>query len=171
MQSKQEAQNAAPLGELKLSLMFIKSLQQLRLTILKAENLMKYGKDIDCNSYIKVYLESADGGKASSKSQTEVIRGNKNPVYNRLIILKDIAVEDLKNKSLRLRVCNKVGSGMSIMNRQNLTIGEVILRLNDLNLQLEEEVRMWRDLEISSENTQVRRGLYTPPAVAYDCPY
>ena len=57
------------------------------------------------------------------------------------------------------------------MNRQNLTIGEVILRLNDLNLQLEEEVRMWRDLEISSENTQVRRGLYTPPAVAYDCPY
>ena len=132
---------------------------------------MKYGKDIDCNSYIKVYLELAGGGKASSRSQTEVIRGNKNPVYNRLIILKDIAVEDLKNKSLRLRVCNKVGSGMSIMNRQNLTIGEVILRLNDLNLQLEEEVRMWRDLEISSENTQVRRGLYTPLAVAYDCPY
>ena len=102
--------------------MFVKSLQQLRLTIIKAENLMKYGKDIDCNSYIKVYLESAGGGKASSRSQTEVIRGNKNPVYNRLIILKDIAVEDLKNKSLRLRVCNKVGSGMSIIKASQATL-------------------------------------------------
>lgn len=162
-QTKHEAGLSAPHGELKFSLQYKRASQQLHLTVIKAENLMKGSKDIDCNSYVKVYLESS--GKTPSRHQTDIVRGNTNPAYNSFIILKNMTLEDLETKSIRLRVCNKVGSGMNIMTPRNNTLGEVLISLHHLNLQLGEEVRMWRDLERASIN-QVSQQ---PDVIYYGC--
>lgn len=145
--SKIEAQKVAPLGELKLSLVYDQQTQQLHVTILKAENLLHLSADTECNAYVKVYLEP---GKAV-KQQTDVIRSSKNPTFqNSPLTFKNLSKADLKHKSIRLRVCNKMGSGMSLYAKR-ITIGEVVLPLNQLGLENGDEVRMWKGLEDTCE--------------------
>ena len=104
-------------------------------------------KHVECNSYIKVYLEPVK----ASKQQTELARGNRNPTYNSVHTFKNVSKEDLSKYAVRLKVCNKIGSAVSLYNKKS-TIGEIILPLADLNLESVEEYRAWHDLDDVAES-------------------
>lgn len=98
-------------------------------------------KDTECNAYVKVYVEP---GK-TVKQQTKIVRGSKNPVFDNTLTFKNICMDDLRNRSIRLAVFNKVGSGVSLLNKRSF-IGEVVLPLRDLGLKYGRECVQWEDL-------------------------
>jgi len=144
--SREEAHKVAPLGEMKLSLLYNRQTNQLRVTVIKVENLMSDSTNTDCNPYVKVSLEP---GK-SQKQQSEVFRGKKNPQFETDFVFKNVTRDDLKKKSIRFKVCNKVGSAVSLYSKKHV-MAEVMLSLNQLGLEFGEEVRLWKDLESVSD--------------------
>jgi len=139
--SKGEARDLAVLGEIKLSLLYSRQDESLRLIIIKAEDL---GKHVPTTPHINSFIKVCMLPHKSHRHESLLVRGTRNPHYNQEFTLKNISISNLKEYHLRLRVCNRIAS------RKYETLGEVILPLQTLGLEHEEEVRMWRDLDPKS---------------------
>ena len=135
------------LGELKLSLTYHKSNTELKVLLIKAENLNdKHAEETQLNIFVKLAVT----GK-NKKYESKSVKGTRSPVFEEEITLSNITHHNIDNCNLRLRVCNQLSM------RKYETIGEVFLPLHTLSLEQGEEVRMWRDLQPKS-STQVSQN-------------
>ncbi|XP_067930423.1 synaptotagmin-7-like isoform X2 [Watersipora subatra] len=133
-------------SRLNVSLLYQEHRQQLQLKIIQAQNLMSCVEGIECNSYVKVSLEP---GKAL-KHQTKIVRSRQNPVFDQSFTFSDVSKSDLMTKTLKFRVCNKLGSGVPLYSKRAV-IGEALISLNQLELQKSQEHVSWLELEDISD--------------------
>lgn len=136
----------APYGELKFSFQYLPASSQLKVTLIRAENLGGHQKqDRPLNSFAKVYLMP---GK-TQKQGTSVVKRNRNPVFDQELYFHDIGIEQLRTMSLVIKLFSK---------SQNLKlsecIGEVTIPLDNYDVMVEN--RIWKDLEYSRDR-EVRR--------------
>lgn len=91
------------LGEMMVSLGYLKSAERLTVVVIKARNLPSVNiKGTD--SYVKVYLLVA--GKRAKKKKTSVRKGTLNPVFNEAVSF-DIAMDALNSVDLLLSVMHE----------------------------------------------------------------
>ncbi|KAI8508058.1 hypothetical protein Bbelb_142980 [Branchiostoma belcheri] len=112
------------LGELKFSVEFVKRGRQLKVSIIKAENLggHKHAKN-NVNSYIRLYLLPG-----------------RNPVFNEEFYFGGLGLQMLNDMKLRMKVFSKTPHL-----RRDALLGEVQVVLGTLDLS--HENRLWRNLE------------------------
>ena len=127
----------APFGELKFSFQYLAASQQLKVTLIKAENLGGQSRDtLTVNSYVKVYLMP---GKVQ-KQTSHVIKQTKFPLYNQEIYFHSMCLDDLHNMALRLKIFSK---GFNL--KMTEFIGEITIPLDGYDLLVDN--RIWKDLE------------------------
>ena len=127
----------APFGELKFSFQYLAASQQLKVTLIKAENLGGQSRDtLTVNSYVKVYLMP---GKVQ-KQTSHVIKRTKFPLYNQDLYFHSMCLVDLHNMALRLKIFSK---GCNL--KMTEFIGEVTIPLDGYDLLVDN--RIWKDLE------------------------
>ena len=127
----------APFGELKFSFQYLAASQQLKVTLIKAENLGGQGKqDKNVNPYAKVYLMP---GKLQ-KQISQIFRRTKDPVFNQDMYFQNLSFEEIHKLSLKIKVFSK-GTNLKFQE----FIGEVTIPLETYDVT--EENRMWKDLE------------------------
>lgn len=139
-------QAMAPLGELKLSLLYNRKDSTLSLLLIKAERL---AESVTETHRINIFCKVCILPDKTHRQMSKIVRGTHNPHFNQQIVFQDIKTCSLQEANLRLRVCNQVSS------RKLDTLGEVTLPFRTLGLEHGEEVRIWRDIEPKSTN-QVR---------------
>ena len=127
----------APFGELKFSFQYLAASQQLKVTLIKAENLGGQARDtLTVNSYVKAYLMP---GKVQ-KQTSHVIKRTKFPLYNQDLYFHSMCLDDLHNMALRLKIFSK-GSNLKMTE----FIGEITIPLDGYDLLVDN--RIWKDLE------------------------
>lgn len=136
-QNQNSGQIFAPFGELKFSFQFLAASQQLKVTLIKAENLGGQSRDSQTvNSYVKTYLMP---GKVQ-KQATNVVKRTKYPVYNQDLYFHNMSLDELHNMALRLKIFSK---GYNLKMQE--FIGEVTMPLDGYDLLVDN--RVWKDLE------------------------
>ncbi|XP_078664028.1 uncharacterized protein LOC144907077 [Branchiostoma floridae x Branchiostoma belcheri] len=125
------------LGELKFSVEFVKRGRQLKVSIIKAENLggHKHAKN-NVNSYIRLYLLPGKVGR----QQTRTVKHTRNPVFNEEFYFGGLGLQMLNDMKLRMKVFSKTPHL-----RRDALLGEVQVVLGTLDLS--HENRLWRNLE------------------------
>lgn len=132
----------APFGELKFSFQYLAASQQLKVTLIKAENLGGQNRDSQTvNSYIKAYLMP---GKVQ-KQTSHVVKRTKFPLYNQDLYFHNTCIDDLHNMSLKLKIFSK---GYNL--RMQEFLGEVTIPLDGYDLLVDN--RIWKDLEGRKES-------------------
>ena len=127
----------APFGELKFSFQYLAASQQLKVTLIKAENLGGQSRDtLTVNSYVKAYLMP---GKVQ-KQTSHVIKRTKFPLYNQDLYYHSMCLDDLHNMALRLKIFSK-GSNLKMTE----FVGEITIPLDGYDLLVDN--RIWKDLE------------------------
>ncbi|XP_078694690.1 uncharacterized protein LOC144923733 isoform X2 [Branchiostoma floridae x Branchiostoma belcheri] len=129
------------LGELKFAIEFVKRGRQLKVSIIKAENLggHKHAKN-NVNSYIRLYLLPGKVGR----QQTRTVKHTRNPIFNEEFYFGGLGLQMLNDMKLRMKVFSKTPH----LRRDEL-LGEVQVVLGTLDLS--HENRLWRNLEPKTE--------------------
>lgn len=136
-QTQNSGQIFAPFGELKFSFQYLAASQQLKVTLIKAENLGGQSRDSQTvNSFIKTYLMP---GKVQ-KQASNVVKRTKYPVYNQDLYFHNMSLDELHNMALRLKIFSK---GYNLKMQE--FIGEVTMPLDGYDLLVDN--RVWKDLE------------------------
>ena len=136
----------APYGELKFNFQYLPASSQLKVTLIRAENLGGHHKqDRPLNSFAKLYLMP---GKLQ-KQGTSVVKRSRNPVYDQEFYFHDIDIEQLRSMSLVIRLFSK-----SPNLKLSDFIGNVTIPLDNYDVMVEN--RLWKDLEFSRDR-EVRR--------------
>lgn len=136
----------APFGELKFSFQYLPASSQLKVVLIRAENLGGHQKqDRPLNTFAKVYLMP---GKIQ-KQGTGVIKRNRNPVYNQEFYFHDIGIEQLRTMSLVVKIFSK-----SQNLKLNEFLGNVTIPLDNYDVMIEN--RIWKDIEFSRDR-EVRK--------------
>eukprot|EP00058_Branchiostoma_floridae_P000731 XP_002586219.1 hypothetical protein BRAFLDRAFT_109545 [Branchiostoma floridae] len=130
------------LGELKFSVEFVKRGRQLKVSIIKAENLggHKHAKN-NINSYIRLYLLPGKVGR----QQTRTVKHTRNPIFNEEFYFGGLGLQMLNDMKLRMKVFSKTPH----LRRDEL-LGEVQVVLGTLDLS--HENRLWRNLEPKTDS-------------------
>ncbi|KAL3891382.1 hypothetical protein ACJMK2_003644 [Sinanodonta woodiana] len=131
----------APHGELKFSFQYLAASKQLKVCLIRAENLGNENiTDFSMNSFATLYLMPAKLQKQSGI----VVKCTKNPNFNQTFYFQQLTLEELHNMVLRIKLFNKC---------HNLKlaefIGEVSIPLDGYDLL--QESRMWKDLKTKEE--------------------
>ncbi|XP_035668166.1 C2 calcium-dependent domain-containing protein 4C-like [Branchiostoma floridae] len=136
------------LGELKFSVEFVKRGRQLKVSIIKAENLggHKHAKN-NINSYIRLYLLPGKVGR----QQTRTVKHTRNPIFNEEFYFGGLGLQMLNDMKLRMKVFSKTPH----LRRDEL-LGEVQVVLGTLDLS--HENRLWRNLEPKTDSEIVMHG-------------
>ena len=135
--NQNSSQIFAPFGELKFSFQYLAASQQLKVTLIKAENLGGQSReDHTVSSFVKAYLMP---GKVQKQSGN-VVKRTKHPVYNQDIYFHNMSLDDLHNMALRLKIFSK---GYNLKTHEFL--GEVTIPLEGYDLLVDN--RVWKDLE------------------------
>ncbi|XP_041376528.1 synaptotagmin-7-like [Gigantopelta aegis] len=124
----------APLGELKFSFHYLPDTRELKVLLIKAENLGGESRDNNMNVFAKLAIMP---GKIQ-KQTSEIIKHTKSPVFNESFLFTDVPYEKLQKMSLRIKLCTK----SHVITE---TLGEVNIELSKFDLF--QEIRMWRALE------------------------
>ncbi|XP_066272050.1 synaptotagmin-11-like [Branchiostoma lanceolatum] len=130
------------LGELKFSVEFVKRGRQLKVSIIKAENLggHKHARN-NINSYIRLYLLPGKVGR----QQTRTVKHTRNPIFNEEFYFGGLGLQMLNDMKLRMKVFSKTPH----LRRDEL-LGEVQVVLGTLDLS--HENRLWRNLEPKTDS-------------------
>ena len=145
--NQNSSQIFAPFGELKFSFQFLAASQQLKVTLIKAENLGGQTREAQTvNSYVKAYLMP---GKVQKQS-CNIVKRTKHPVYNQEVYFHNMSLDELHNMALRLKIFSK---GCNLKMQEFL--GEVTIPLEGYDLLVDN--RVWKDLEGRRE----REVMYT----------
>jgi len=134
------------LGELKLSLQYFSSINQIGLTIIKADNLASHLETVDINSSVQVCIMP---GKSQIQT-SPTVKSDRTPQYDHSMVFSGITTDSLVSLALRIRVCNKTVTRSSFT--RTTILGQILLPLEPLSLGSEEEVRMWRNLQPKAEH-------------------
>ena len=129
----------APLGELKFSFHYLPDTREMKVLLIKAENLGGESRDNSLNPFAKIALMP---GKVQ-KQTSEIVKHTKSPAFNESFLFLDVPFEKLQKMSLRIKLCSK----SHVMTE---TIGEVNIEL--CKFDLFQEIRMWRALEPNKDS-------------------
>ncbi|XP_067933184.1 synaptotagmin-7-like [Watersipora subatra] len=138
----QSYQDQAPLGEVKLSLVYNQRDSELQLFIVKAENL---AKKITDKNHLKISIKVCMFPGKTHCQESRVFKKTHHPFINQRFTFPDIKKGSFTGQHLRLRFYNQRSS------RMYETLGDVMLPLQKLGLEKGEEIRMWRDVEAKSK--------------------
>lgn len=139
----------APFGELKFSFQYLAASRQLKVSLIKAENLGGHTKqDKNINAYAKVCLMP---GKVQ-KQTSAVIKKTRNPVFEQDMYFHNISIEELHTMALTIKLFSKV-----INFKSHEFIGEVYIPLDNYDVMVEN--RIWKDLE-SHKDRQVNTKVF-----------
>ncbi|XP_069138262.1 C2 calcium-dependent domain-containing protein 4C-like [Argopecten irradians] len=128
-------------GELKFAFQYLAKSKQLKVSILRAENLGGHGKtDQNMNAYVKVYLLP---GKLQ-KQCSEVVKHTRCPVFEQEFYFTGVSLEQLHAMTLRIKLLHK-GHNLRLPE----FIGKVDVNLDSYDLLTEN--RMWKDLDIKRD--------------------
>lgn len=131
----------APFGELKFSFQYLPASTQLKVTLIRAENLGGHQKqDRVLNVFAKLYLMP---GKLQ-KQGTSVVKRNRNPVFNQEFYFHNIEIEKLRTMTLVIKIFSK-----SQNLKLNEFIGNVSIPLDNYDVMVEN--RIWKDLEYTRD--------------------
>jgi synaptotagmin-1 len=129
-------------GELKFAFQYLATTKQLKLTLIKAENVGGSDrKDLNINPYAKVYLMP---GKLQ-KQTSELFKNTQKPIFNKSFFFQGLTLEQLHAMTLRINIFHK-----SSHIRPPDLIGRTDLELDNFDLLTEN--RMWRELDGVGEN-------------------
>ncbi|KAH3837253.1 hypothetical protein DPMN_110634 [Dreissena polymorpha] len=131
----------APHGELKFSFQYLPASKQLKVTIIKAENLggqLKQDRQFNC--FAKTYLMP---GKLQKQIST-IIKRTRDPMFDQEFYFQNITTEELHGMSLVIKLFSKATNF-----KPNEFIGKVSIPLD--NYDVMNENRIWKDLELSKE--------------------
>ena len=135
----------APFGELKFSFQYLAASKQLKVSLIKAENLGGHQKqDRNVNAYAKVCLMP---GKIQ-KQTSNVVKKTRDPVFDQDMYFHNISLEELHSMALTIKIFSK-----SINFKSHEFIGEVYIPLDNYDVMVEN--RIWKDLE-SHKDREVR---------------
>ncbi|XP_052792133.1 synaptotagmin-17-like [Mya arenaria] len=141
----QETHMFAPYGELKFSFQYLAASKQLKLTLIKAENLGgQIKQDRMFNCFSKIYLMP---GKLQ-KQTSAVVKKTRDPVFDQELYFHNITIEELHGMSLVIKVFSK-----STNFKPNEFIGKVCIPLDNYDVMIEN--RIWKDLELSKEREEI----------------
>lgn len=125
------------LGQVKLSIQYLPGSKQLKVVLLKGENIGGNAKtDHQVNSFVKLYLVPSKSHKRTSK----VVKSTKNPTFQEDFHFLDLELESMPQMQLRLKVLNK---SHHLIKPE--VIGEVQVKLDPL--ELTSECRMWKAIK------------------------
>ncbi|XP_013399488.1 synaptotagmin-7 [Lingula anatina] len=131
----------AEFGEAKISVQYLSDTKQLKVVLVKGENIGGQSKHPNnVNTFAKLYLCPGKLQKQTSK----VVKRTRDPEYNEVFYFKDLSLEELQEKSLKIKFYNKTHNL-----RRLEYIGDLELDLSTVNLQ--EETRMWMDLQAKQD--------------------
>ncbi|KAK3579838.1 hypothetical protein CHS0354_007354 [Potamilus streckersoni] len=131
----------APHGELKFSFQYLAASKQLKVCLIRAENLGGESKtDLNMNSFAKLYLMPEKVQKQSGS----VVKRTKNPNFNQEFYFQQLTLDELHNMVLRIKLFNK-----SHNLKMAEFIGEVTMPLDSYDLL--QENRIWKDLETKED--------------------
>ncbi|XP_044177047.1 synaptotagmin-9-like isoform X3 [Acropora millepora] len=99
-----EFEKQVALGELMVSLGYLKSAERLTVVVIKARNLPAISIKGTADAHVKIYLLAA--GKRVKKRKTSVRKGTLNPVFNEALSF-DIAADALNTVDLMLSVLHE----------------------------------------------------------------
>lgn len=136
------SQNITEHGELKFAFQYLATTKQLKLTLIKAENIGgsdKKGSHL--NPYAKVYLMP---GKLQ-KQTSELFKNTQEPIFNQSFFFQGLSLKQLHAMTLRINIFHK-----SYNLRPPELIGRTDLELDNYDLLTEN--RMWRELDGIGEN-------------------
>lgn len=139
--TREEAHLLAVLGEVKFSVIYDRKASNLKLSIIKAEQL---AKGLTQRQQLHLRIKSCLLPEKTQKFETRTVKGTHDPHFNEEFIFNDVTMENIQDNALRMRVYNR-----------KTLLGEIILALECLGLEHGEEVRMWRDLEPRSSIANV----------------
>uniref|UniRef100_A0A8D2L0I6 Phosphatidylinositol-4-phosphate 3-kinase catalytic subunit type 2 beta n=1 Tax=Varanus komodoensis TaxID=61221 RepID=A0A8D2L0I6_VARKO len=126
-------------GEVKLSISYKNN--KLFIMVMHIRGLVGDGSDPD--PYVKIYL--LPDPQKTTKRKTKVARKTCNPTYNEMLVYDGIPKGDLHQRELHLSVLSEEGFW------ENILLGEVIIRLRDLDLT--QEKMGWFELGSRSHGT------------------
>lgn len=149
--------NASEHGELKFAFQYLAATKQLKLTLIKADNLGGSDKtDSNLNPYVKVYLMP---GKLQ-KQTSELFKHTRKPEFDQHFYFQGMSLEQLHAMTLKITIYHK-----SHNLRPPELVGKTSLELEDFDLMTEN--RMWRDLDGGNDNevisTKVPESLTLSP--------
>ncbi|KAL3865368.1 hypothetical protein ACJMK2_042760 [Sinanodonta woodiana] len=131
----------APHGELKFSFQYLAASKQLKVCLIRAENLGGENKtDLNTNSFAKLYLMP----EKVQKQNGSVVKHTKNPNFNQEFYFQQLTLDELHNMVLRIKLFNK-----SHNLKMAEFIGEVTIPLESYDLL--QENRIWKDLETKED--------------------
>ena len=140
--SQQPSQHTTEHGELKFAFQYLAATKQLKLMLIKADNLGGSDKtDSNLNPYAKIYLMP---GKLQ-KQTSELFKHTRKPVFDHNFFFQGMSLEQLHAMTLRITIFHK-----SHNLRPPELIGTTSIELEDFDLMTEN--RMWRDLDGGDEN-------------------
>nr|XP_056701617.1 phosphatidylinositol 4-phosphate 3-kinase C2 domain-containing subunit beta [Euleptes europaea] len=128
-------------GEVKLSISYKNN--KLFIMVMHIRGLQPLQDGSDPDPYVKIYL--LPDPQKTTKRKTKVARKTCNPTYNEMLIYDGIPKGDLHQRELRLSVLSEEGFW------ENILLGEVIIRLRDLDLTREK--MGWFELGSRSHGT------------------
>ena len=140
--SQQPSQHTTEHGELKFAFQYLAATKQLKLMLIKADNLGGSDKnDSNLNPYAKIYLMP---GKLQ-KQTSELFKHTRKPVFDHNFFFQGMSLEQLHAMTLRITIFHK-----SHNLRPPELVGTTSIELEDFDLMTEN--RMWRDLDGGDEN-------------------
>lgn len=135
----------APFGELKFSFQYLAASKQLKVSLIKAENLGGLQKqDKLINAYAKICLMP---GKIQ-KQTSAVIKKTRDPVFEQDFYFHNILLEELHSMALTIKLFSK-----AVNFKAHEFLGEVYIPLDNYDVMVEN--RIWKDLE-SHKDREVR---------------
>ncbi|OWF46916.1 C2 calcium-dependent domain-containing protein 4C-like [Mizuhopecten yessoensis] len=128
-------------GEIKFAFQYLAKSKQLKVSILRAENLGGHGKnDNNMNAYVKVYLMP---GKLQ-KQTSDIIKHTRCPIFEQEFYFTGLTLEQLHAMTLRIKLFHK-GHNLRLPE----FVGKVDVNLDSYDLLTEN--RMWKDLDIKRD--------------------
>ncbi|XP_044301541.1 phosphatidylinositol 4-phosphate 3-kinase C2 domain-containing subunit beta isoform X1 [Varanus komodoensis] len=128
-------------GEVKLSISYKNN--KLFIMVMHIRGLQPIQDGSDPDPYVKIYL--LPDPQKTTKRKTKVARKTCNPTYNEMLVYDGIPKGDLHQRELHLSVLSEEGFW------ENILLGEVIIRLRDLDLT--QEKMGWFELGSRSHGT------------------
>nr|XP_016848755.1 PREDICTED: phosphatidylinositol 4-phosphate 3-kinase C2 domain-containing subunit beta isoform X2 [Anolis carolinensis] len=128
-------------GEVKLSVSYKNN--KLFIMVMHIRGLQPIQDGSDPDPYVKIYL--LPDPQKTTKRKTKVARKTCNPTYNEMLVYDGIPKGDLHQRELHLSVLSEEGFW------ENILLGEVIIRLRDLDLT--QEKMGWFELGSRSHGT------------------
>ncbi len=146
------------LGLLHFCVQYFPVRKRLRVSIMKAEGLAgQLRPDLELHTFVKICLMPGKIGKESSR----IVKRNRNAVFNQEFFFDNVSVNDIKSKSVSIKVCHHIGKQF----QKDIMIGEIDVPLKDFpDLQTKKEIRLTESLK-PKLNTKVNTTVLYRPMV------